>query len=361
MTTRRQFIIGGVAGAAAITVPFLTACDPVRPLLPPDANGLRLPEGWGFTSRIIARYDETIPGTSLRMRCCLDGAGTFPKPDGGWRLAINHESGSNGGVTMIDFDPNGTVIGARSILAGTRRNCAGGTTPWGTWLSCEEVSDGLVYECDPAGPTNNGVARPALGSFNHEAACVDPVRGHVYLTEDAWPGRVFRFTPDTPGDLSSGLLEARQTGTPTWGPIDGPNVRGFARPEGCWWDTLNDRLLFATTGDNSIWRYRPGAGGYFNKLWNDFDNNLQNVDNIGVSPGGVLYACEDDGQNRVVLVRDDGQAFPVVQATQNLAETAGVCFSPDQRRLYFSTQSNPGILYEVEGPWNAFTTPNSEL
>ncbi len=108
---------------------------------------------------------------------------------------------------LIVFDVNGEVVDAYSILENTNGNCAGGATPWGSWLSCEEVNDGRVWECYLDGKTA-AVFRPSLGIFNHEAVAVDEVNNQLYLTEDKPDGCLYRFT-STIGlpDLSAGVLE----------------------------------------------------------------------------------------------------------------------------------------------------------
>ena len=110
------------------------------------------------------------------------------------------------GTSAIRFRPDGAIASAYRILGQTNFNCAGGPTPWGTWLSCEEHDAGLVWECDPAGKLS-AVARPALGVFNHEAAAVEPAGRRLYLTEDKPDGGFYRFTPTAYPDLAEGLLE----------------------------------------------------------------------------------------------------------------------------------------------------------
>lgn len=381
-----------------------------------DLPWLALPEGFtyaafGHTGEIMSDGNPT-PADH-------DGMAAFPHasdPSKVW-LVRNHElspdetpavidapmydEGAAGGATNLLFDVHDAqLVEHFASIAGTTRNCAGGPTPWNTWLTCEENFDagptkphGYVFEVPADRPVSAAVPLVDMGRFVHEAVAVDPQSGFVYETEDQATAGFYRFLPATPGGLADGgrlqmlaikdrsnydTRTGQRVGIPllaTWVDINDPDPAGatdplaayqqgfaqggatFGRLEGAWYGDGSVYVVSTSGGDageGQVWEYRPrGKGG--GQLILTFESPdasvLDNPDNICVSPGGGLVLCEDgDGTEFLRGVTRRGKIFDLARNDANTSEVAGATFSPDGSTLFFNIQ-DPGVTLAITGPW----------
>ena len=250
----RRTLLRGAGGFAAVVATGLgsaisaAASGPQRAVrgygpLVRDARGiLDLPQDFGY--QIISRVGEPM-SDGLRVPGLPDGMHAFPGTAGRVRLLRNHElhpaspqtafvhlangpgaevrrrmydpAVGRGAVTTLVYDMKSARVEREFLsLAGTLRNCDGGATPWGSWISCEEFvirrgqwgalkDHGFNFEVS-AGSNGlvDAVALTAMGRFNHESVGVDPRTGIVYQTEDRPDGLFYRFLPASPGKLAAG-------------------------------------------------------------------------------------------------------------------------------------------------------------
>lgn len=439
------FAAPSLRGLVALTGRSSSDEDAISPLRagPDDGYGELRPAGAelalprGFTYAVLGREGSEMSDGRPTPRA-HDGMAAFPLRNGNVRLVRNHEDRSAPGETpqrgdpALAYDPaggggttslevrvsdDGSVELVRDFvsLSGTIVNCAGGPTPWNTWLSCEETTEGpshgwerehgYVFEVD-ADSEEQVEARPleAMGRFVHEAVAVDPGTGMLYLTEDRDRSGFYRFLPAEPDDLSRGgdlqMLAVR--GEPRlstrsgieigsrfpveWVDIPEPDPeeaerndlavfgqgreRGaaqFARLEGCWWG--DGGVYFHATeggdaGKGQVWRYAPGEDSSGGELVLVFESPgtelLDSPDNITVSPRGGIVICEDgSGGNYLRGLTPDGRIFDLGQNILNDREFAGATFGPRGRVLFVNIQGdlapdgpgNPGMTLAVTGPW----------
>ncbi|HEY0714609.1 MAG TPA: alkaline phosphatase PhoX [Polyangia bacterium] len=402
------------------------------PLLPDPAGVLDLPAG--FSYRTFSRTGDPMTYGGV-VPASHDGMAAFSAGFLGTWLVRNHaidlddvnEDGlapvpavkgatydpeGVGGTTTLLIGRHGKLLGHWASLAGTLNNCAGGPTPWDTWLTCEEDDSvlakphGYVFEVDP---WLVGNPRPitGMGRFEHEAVAFDRW-GTAYLTEDAGGpfGCVYRFRPQRPlrgrGSLHAGgaltamaiegalpdLSVVQEPGTRLgvrW--IDVPNpdpgeddtpvreqvIAAGATPimkaEGIW--TGNDGTVWfvSSRGDGpdaedeedrsvavhagQIWRFDPRSNSVELVVIFPGGSPYDGPDNITVGPHGFALACTDGEDDQwLVALTEEGASHPFARNAFSDDEFAGATFSPDGETLYANLQGEPALTFAITGPWN---------
>ncbi len=266
---------------------------------------------------------------------------------------------AGGGTTTLVIDPKTREVVKDFIsLSGTLVNCAGGPTPWKSWISCEETVLGPTRFTSPEGGLRGGFAKhhgycfevcaksnkavdpvplKQMGRFVHEALAVDPRTGIVYLTEDLDTAGFYRFLPRQRVQLRAGgqLQILAIEGEPNydtragqkpgvsrpvkWVDIPNPDppeaeldslavykqgaaagAATFRRLEGC--IAGNGQIYFTSTsgGDKKlgqVWQYTPSSTyqGSLTMLFEVTDPAILNLpDNICLLGKDRLVICEDN-------------------------------------------------------------------
>jgi hypothetical protein len=451
--TRRQFIRTSLVGVGFLGLYKYTVGAGIAPRegygpLIQDPDGiLNLPKG--FSYKIISRQGARM-SDGLLVPGKGDGMATFPAKGNRTILIRNHENTPNdfvngpfgktnellskvsrkkfydfgngklpctGGTTTIVYNHDTKKVETEFLsLIGTIRNCAGGPTPWNSWITCEETVEkangvlekdhGYTFEV-PASDTR-GLAEPiplkAMGRFNHEAVAVDPRTGIVYLTEDDIEGLLYRFIPAKKGKLVEGgklqalaVRDQKSFDTRNWPgispvmmtaktsmpvgwvdleDIDAPRNdlrhRGFksgaarfARGEGMWFGS--HEVYFACTNGGAnrtgqVFRYTPGP----------YEGTPRELEKPGMlelfaepNDKTILKHCDNltvAPWGDIILSEDDNHPFLVGITPSGeyykLGENVG--YKSEMAGVVFSPNGttlfvniqHAGLTLAIEGPWH---------
>lgn len=392
-----------------------------------DPRGiLDLPEG--FQYRIISAVGEKMDD-GFPVPNNHDGMAAFPSENGSTILVRNHELNPvdtkntipqhiaqydpicPGGTTTLVVDRDRNLQQHYLSLAGTNRNCSGGTTTWGSWISCEEaiatpysppgysleqvlphwgkvtVKHGYNFEVPATGRLARPIPLKAMGRFRHEAIATDPKTGYIYQTEDQKDSCFYRFRPQKPGDLhAGGILETMvikdkpRIDTGIDFPVEKPQAVEWVKIEDV--DPEHDTLRYEAQAKGAA-VFRRGEGicyangelywtctsGGKAEVGQIFRYNLANStvelftespgtnvldypDNLILAPFGDLIVCEDGrGEQFLVGITPEGKYYHFARNALNTSEFAGVCFAPDGKTMFVNIY-RPGMTLAIWGKWS---------
>jgi len=421
------------------------------PLLEDPEGIVNLPQG--FSYKIISRQGDMMKDGFL-VPGKADGMATFAVPDGRVIIIRNHEVSPNdlangpfgedmklldnissdklydygrgvlpclGGTTTVIYNPaTGLVESEYLSLAGTIRNCAGGPTPWGSWITCEENTSnaddkleknhGFNFEVPSSlEPTLfDPIPLTDMGRFNHEAVCVEPQTGIVYQTEDRGDGLIYRFLPNVPGELHKGgklqvlalkgmksfdtrnweelgteQMEIRKPYEVEWLDIDGVEApeddlrfRGFeqgaarfARGEGMWFG--NEEVYFACTNGGfkkhgQIFRYIPSPNE-----GQPSEQDQPGTLEVFVEPNNtdIVESCDNltVAANGDLVICEDKSTPRIIGVTPagdmyHIAKNVGYdsefagATFSPDGQTLFVNIQHPGLTLAITGPWGERVT-----
>lgn len=361
---------------------------------------------------VLVRNHENSPGPT-RYGPFGEDLSLLPKADKSkfFDYGFGTTPGLGGTSTVIFNEEKQRVVSQFLTLIGTNRNCAGGLTPWNSWISCEEdttlkssqseKNHGYNFEIPASGKKLvDPLPLKEMGRFNHEAICIDPSTGIVYSTEDRSDSLVYRFLPKATGKLHQGgtlqalsikgekgfdsrnweqstckVGDALEVEWITLSDVDTDEddlrLRGhsqgaalFARGEGMWFG--NREVYFActnggTTKSGQIFKYIPAAsegktdendapGKLILFAEPNNTNILKYCDNLTVAPWGDVILVEDSKDAYIRGITPAGKIYNIGRNIGSDSELTGPCFSPSGKTLFLNIQME-GLTLAITGPW----------